>query len=103
MQTVAKSTIHLMMVVTLALSGCAQTDQRDWRLAGRSQIAAALKQVSAQHIQANIEKLVSFGTRLTLSAQDPDSIAAVTGSARRGSGSSRNLNVIRKIAADVWK
>ncbi len=39
-------------------------------------IAAALKQVSAQRIQANIEKLVSFGTRLTLSAQDPASIAA---------------------------
>jgi len=40
------------------------------------QIAAALAQVSAQHIEANIEKLVSFGTRLTLSAQDPDSIQA---------------------------
>ena len=40
------------------------------------QIAAALKQISAQRIQANIEKLVSFGTRLTLSAQDPASIAA---------------------------
>ena len=33
-------------------------------------------QVSAQRIQANIEKLVSFQTRLTLSAQDPDSIKA---------------------------
>ncbi len=40
------------------------------------QIAAALTQVSAQRIQANIEKLVSFQTRLTLSAQDPDSIKA---------------------------
>ncbi len=40
------------------------------------QIAAALAQVSAQRIQANIEKLVSFETRLTLSAQDPDSIKA---------------------------
>jgi uncharacterized protein YpmB len=40
------------------------------------QIAAALKQVSAERIQANIEKLVSFQTRLTLSAQDPASIAA---------------------------
>ena len=33
----------------------------------------ALRQISAQRIQANIEKLVSFGTRLTLSAQDPAS------------------------------
>ena len=40
------------------------------------QIAAALQQVSAERIQANIEKLVSFQTRLTLSAQDPASIAA---------------------------
>ena len=40
------------------------------------QIAAALQQISAQRIQANIEKLVSFGTRLTISAQDPASIAA---------------------------
>ncbi len=39
------------------------------------QIAAALKQVSAERIQSNIEKLVSFGTRLTLSAQDPASIS----------------------------
>jgi hypothetical protein len=40
------------------------------------QIASALQQVSAQRIQSNIEKLVTFRTRLTLSAQDPASIAA---------------------------
>jgi len=39
-------------------------------------ISQSLKQVSAQRIQATIEKLVSFETRLTLSAQDPASIAA---------------------------
>ncbi len=38
-----------------------------------------MQQISAQRIQANIEKLVSFGTRLTLSAQDPASIAAGRG------------------------
>jgi len=43
------------------------------------QIAAALKDVSAQRIQANIEKLVNFGTRLTLSAQDPAAIASGKG------------------------
>ncbi len=42
-------------------------------------IAAALRQISAQRIQANIEKLVSFGTRATLSAQDSDSMAAGRG------------------------
>jgi hypothetical protein len=39
-------------------------------------IDAALADISAQRIQTNIEKLVSFQTRLTLSAQDPDSIKA---------------------------
>ncbi len=42
-------------------------------------IAAALQQVSAEHVRANIEKLVGFGTRLTLSAQDPASIASGRG------------------------
>ena len=43
------------------------------------QIAAALRQISADRIQANIEKLVSFGTRSTISAQDAESIAAARG------------------------
>jgi hypothetical protein len=47
-------------------------------------IAAALKEISPARIQANIEKLVSFGTRSTLSAQDPASI-----SAGRGIGAAR--------------
>jgi hypothetical protein len=42
-------------------------------------IAAALPQISASRIQANIEKLVGFGTRSTLSAQDPASVAAGRG------------------------
>jgi hypothetical protein len=50
-----------------------------------AQIAAGLREISAQRIQANIEKLVSFGTRATLSAQDPASIAA-----GRGIGAARD-------------
>src|SRR3982074_1842187 len=42
-------------------------------------IAAGVQQVSAARTQANIEKLVSFGTRSTLSAQDPASLAAGRG------------------------
>jgi len=42
-------------------------------------IAAAIQQISASRIQADIEKLVSFGTRLTLSAQDPTSSASGRG------------------------
>ena len=50
-------------------------DQRE-KLPADPQITAALMQVSAQRIQADIEKLVSFQTRLTLSAPDADSIKA---------------------------
>jgi hypothetical protein len=49
------------------------------KLSNDPKIAAALRQISAQRIQANIEKLVSFQTRLTLSAQDPESIKAGQG------------------------
>ena len=69
------------LMVVLAVSVLYRTaaqaaDQHNEKLPADPQITAALKQVSAQRIQANIEKLVSFQTRLTLSAQDPDSITA---------------------------
>jgi hypothetical protein len=54
----------------------AQADRLQPKPPADPQIAAALTQISAQRIQANIEKLVSFQTRLTLSAQDPNSIKA---------------------------
>src|SRR5258708_12838734 len=43
------------------------------------QILGALRQVSAERIQQTVDKLVSFGTRSTLSAQDEDSIKAGKG------------------------
>jgi hypothetical protein len=51
---------------------------------GDSRIAAALQQVSAERIQTNIEQLVSFGTRSTISAQDQSAIGA-----ERGIGAAR--------------
>ncbi len=42
-------------------------------------IAAAVQEISAARVQADIEKLVSFGTRSTLSAQDPTAIASGRG------------------------
>jgi Zn-dependent M28 family amino/carboxypeptidase len=54
-------------------------EQGGEKLPADPQITAALMQVSAQRIQADIEKLVSFRTRLTLSAQDADSIKAGRG------------------------
>src|SRR5262249_13113281 len=47
-------------------------------------IAAAVAQTSPDRVRANIEKLVSFGTRSTLSAQDPAAI-----SSGRGIGAAR--------------
>jgi len=44
-----------------------------------ARIASALKQVSADRIRANIEKLVSFGTRSTISAQDSEAMSAGKG------------------------
>src|SRR5256885_17016114 len=66
-------------LLVLVLNCTAQSTPSEPALAADPQIAAALRQVSAQRIQANIEKLVSFGTRLTISAQDPASIAAGRG------------------------
>jgi hypothetical protein len=43
------------------------------------QVAAALRQVSAARIRANIEKLASFGTRHTLSAADPEAVRSGRG------------------------
>lgn len=51
----------------------------DGKLPVDPRIAAALQQISAQCIRANIEKLVSFQTRSTLSGQDPASIAGGRG------------------------
>lgn len=60
----------------MAQFGAAQSAPR---MAADPQIEAALPQISAQRIQANVEKLVSFGTRSTLSAQDPAAIASGRG------------------------
>jgi hypothetical protein len=68
--------------VLLGAMACAAQSARPGSSVGVSsqtidpKVAAALQQISAQRIQANIEKFVSFGTRSTLAAQDPASIAA---------------------------
>jgi len=68
-------TVLLAALLSVATFSAAQSDKSTSPTAD-PQIAAGLRQISAQRIQSNIEKLVSFGTRLTISAQDPDSIAA---------------------------
>ena len=70
------------MILALSVSSligttcAAQSSNAEGEMTAEQEIAAALRQVSAQRIQQNLEKLVGFGTRLTLSAQDPASIAA---------------------------
>jgi hypothetical protein len=64
------------VLASLAVYGVAQSAPA---MPSDPRIAAALPQVSAQRIRANVEKLVSFGTRLTISAQDPASIAGGRG------------------------
>ncbi len=72
--------IALTVVIAVCTGASAQDkEQGNTAMAPDGRISAALKQISAQRIQANIEKLVSFGTRLTLSAQDPEAIAAGRG------------------------
>ncbi len=80
---ISQSKNGLFLVVLLTLlrpTAVAQSPAADaGPMPADSRIAAALQQISPEHIRANIEKLVSFGTRSTLSAQDPDSIASGRG------------------------
>jgi Peptidase family M28 len=65
-----------LVLAAMPHSGVAQSAPA---LAADRNIRAALTDVSARQIQANIEKLVSFATRSTLSAQDPAAIASGRG------------------------
>jgi hypothetical protein len=74
----------LLPVLVLAVNIAAQAQTKPDSpaaepMAADGRISVALQQVSAEHIRKNIEKLVSFGTRLTLSAQDPAAIASGRG------------------------
>jgi hypothetical protein len=69
----------LAAALLLAAWDCPAQSAKSSGVAADPQIAAALQQVSAKGIQANIEKLVSFGTRSTLSAQDLDLLNAGRG------------------------
>jgi hypothetical protein len=63
--------------VTIAIpTAMAFAQETSSTLPADPRIAGALRQISAQRIQSNIEKLVSFQNRSTLSAQDPASIAS---------------------------
>jgi hypothetical protein len=72
-------TAALASLLLLAMGGRAQSAKSQPTFDADPQIVAVLRQISRPRIQANIEKLVGFGTRLTISAQDPASFAAGRG------------------------
>src|SRR3954466_14019816 len=74
------------VVVLLALAPCAfavapAEPETEPKVKNNKQIAAVLSDISAKNIEATIRKLVSFGTRHTLS--DPQSETRGIGAARR--------------------
>jgi hypothetical protein len=73
------------LVLAVGRVMAAQEPAADGPMTADPQITAALKRVSAERIRANIEKLVSFGTRSTISAQDEASLTA-----GRGVGAARD-------------
>jgi hypothetical protein len=75
--TAARATTAALVGITLALAQPARA--AEVTQTADPSITAAVKAISAARVQADIEKLVSFGTRATLSAQDPASIAAGRG------------------------
>ena len=69
----------LVVAAALNLVPAVRAQELQQNLTADSRIAAALRDISSSHIRASIEKLAGFGTRSTLSAQDPASIAAGRG------------------------
>ena len=71
-------------VLLLLVAGAASAEEPAAAPSPDPQISAALREISPARVQAAIAKLVSFGTRSTLSAQDAAAI-----SAGRGIGAAR--------------
>jgi hypothetical protein len=68
--------IALLIANLVVLQAPARSTEGSSSQSADPRIRAALKEISAQRVQSDIEKLVSFGTRSTISAQDEASIAA---------------------------
>src|ERR1700735_860706 len=86
--TLKKKSWSVVILAWLSLSGIAMAQSHESAasetnaaqgMPADSSTAAALQHVSAERIRATIEKLVSFGTRSTISAQDPAAVKAGSG------------------------
>jgi hypothetical protein len=80
-----KFSLFIFAITILAVSPLLAQSAGYQNIPADPQIAAALKEISAERIQANIEKLVGFHNRSTISPQDDQEIAA-----GRGVGAARN-------------
>jgi hypothetical protein len=76
---IRKAALLLIGLALFSASSSAQSPDQTPEMSADPQIAAALKQISADHIQANIDKLVSFGTRITTGPQDEAAIKSGRG------------------------
>ncbi len=77
LRLLARATLYIVLAwVAVTATTLALAQDSSPIFSADPQIAAALRQISATRIQSTIEKLVSFQTRSTLSAQDPASIAS---------------------------
>src|SRR5215470_2125165 len=65
--------------IALILAPAVAAQSTESAMTSDPKIAAALKEISPERIQATIEKLVSFGTRSTLSPQDAAAVASGRG------------------------
>src|SRR2546423_12508495 len=76
-----KNVVVLLALAPLAFAVAATAPETEPQLKENKQIAAVLSEISAKNIEATIRKLVSFGTRHTLS--DTQSETRGIGAARR--------------------
>jgi acetylornithine deacetylase/succinyl-diaminopimelate desuccinylase-like protein len=79
LSSISKIACTLCILAALVAANAYSQDALQPSQAADPRIAAALRQISAERVQSNIEKLVSFGTRSTISAQDPAAIGAGRG------------------------
>ena len=97
-------TLCTLAIMTLfAVTARAQPGALAPTMAADPQIAAALQQVSAQRIQANIESSSASGLDSRFLRRIRHRSPQGTELAQRENGSSRNSNGIRKTAAAAWK
>ena len=94
-------TVQSVAWLILALLGQAHGDAAANSLDPK--IASALRQISAQRVESDIRQLVSFHTRVSISAQDADAIAAHHGIGAAREWIKSEFEHSRGLAAAAWR